>query len=136
MGKFDILTKYIPMIKTESIGGWITEQENDDKQKGPIQMPFVNYSEMVSNFIRDVYTFQEQNKNMKLNRYDRILKENGIDWDMDSMENVDVSQLNAQCILALIVGAVRADRFCEGALFDFFENGCMLKWLERLSNSA
>lgn len=29
-------------------------------------------------------------------------------------------------------GAVRAERFCDGALLDFFESGSVLKWLERL----
>ena len=134
MIKFEILKKYITTIQTDNIGEWMTEQENDSIIEGPIQMSFVSYSEMVGNFINDVYTFEAQNKNMKLTRYDSILKDHGIDWDMDSMENVDVSHLNAQCVLALIMGAVRADRFCEGALFDFFKSGFMLKWLERLKN--
>ena len=34
--------------------------------------------------------------------------------------------------MALIVGAIRADRFCEGALLSFFNNGCIIKRLERL----
>ena len=49
------------------------------------------------------------------------------------MANADVSAMDAQCVLALIVGAVRAERFCDGALLDFFENGCMAKWLKRLN---
>lgn len=48
------------------------------------------------------------------------------------MKNADVSDLNAQCVLAFIKGAVRAERFCDGALLDFLKSGCMLKWLERL----
>ncbi len=31
-----------------------------------------------------------------------------------------------------IVGAIRAERFCDGALLGFLENGCVVKWLERL----
>jgi len=50
------------------------------------------------------------------------------------MKNADVSDLNAQCVLALIMGAVRAERFCDGALLDFFKSGCILKWLERLNS--
>lgn len=89
---------------------------------------------MVNDFIKDVYIFEKQNKHMELTRYDDILKNNGINWDIDSMKNVDVSHLDAQCVLALIMGAVRADRFCEGVLLDFFQSGCILKWLERLNN--
>lgn len=133
MSKFDILTKYIPMIQTDIIGDWVFDKENDGTPEHPIQMAFVNYSEMVRNFINDVYTFEENNKEMELTRYSDILKENGLEWDMESMENTVVSNMNAQGVLALIMGAVRAERFCDGALLDFFTSGCILKWLERLN---
>ena len=133
MSKFDILTKYIPMIQTDIIGDWVFDKENYGTPEHPIQMAFVNYSEMVRNFINDVYTFEENNKEMELTRYSDILKENGLEWDMESMENTVVSNMNAQGVLALIMGAVRAERFCDGALLDFFTSGCILKWLERLN---
>ena len=132
MSKFDILTKYIPRIQTDSIGKWIIDQENDGTLEHPIQMPFVDYSEIVRNFIDDVYFFEESNKDMELTHYGDILKDNGIDWDTESMKNADVSIISVQCALALIMGAVRAERFCDGALLDFFKNGYILKWLERL----
>jgi len=50
------------------------------------------------------------------------------------MKNADVSELNAQCVLALIIGAVRAERFCDGSVLAFFKSGCILKWLERLNS--
>ena len=34
--------------------------------------------------------------------------------------------------MALIMAAVRAERFCDGALKEFFENGSIEKWLLRL----
>lgn len=79
--KFDILTKYIPMIQTDSFGEWVIDKENDGTPEHPIQMPCVRYSEMVSNFIDDVYTFEESNKDMELTRYGDILKENGLEWE-------------------------------------------------------
>jgi len=134
MNKFDTLTKYISMIKSDSIGEWIIDRENDGTLERPIQMPFVDYSEIVRNFINDVYTFEESNNDMELTRYGDILKDNGIEWDTESMKNADISILNVQCVLALIMGAVRAERFCDGALLDFFKSGYILKWLERLNN--
>ena len=64
MSKFDILTKYILMIQSDSIGEWIVDKENDGTPEHPIQMPFVGYSEIVNNFIDDVYVFEERNKDM------------------------------------------------------------------------
>jgi hypothetical protein len=134
MSKFDILTKYIPMIQSDCVGEWVIHKENDGTPGHPIQMPFVGYSEMVYNFMNDVYTIEESNKDMELTCYGDILKDNGLEWSTESMKNADVSNLNAQCVLALIMGAVRAERFCDGALLDFFKSGCILKWLERLNN--
>ncbi|AVM23021.1 DUF6508 domain-containing protein [Bacillus pumilus] len=132
MSQFEILTKYIPMLHEDHIGEWVIDHENDGTAEHPIQMPFVNYSETVRHFIEDVYTFAEQHQELELTRYREILKENGIESEMNDMENVDISNLNAQCVLALMMGAVRAERFCEGALFNFLKSGAIVKCLERL----
>lgn len=39
---------------------------------------------------------------------------------------------SGQQVMALLMGAVRAERFCDGALKEFVENGSITKWLERL----
>ncbi|WP_374998453.1 DUF6508 domain-containing protein [Bacillus sp. BR_10] len=132
MSQFNILTNYIPMLQGDDIGEWVIDHGNDGTAEQPIQMPFVNYSETVRRFIEDVYTFAEQHQEMELTRYREILKENGIENGMNDMENVDISNVNAQCVLALIMGVLRAERFCEGVILDFFKNGTIVKWLERL----
>lgn len=43
-----------------------------------------------------------------------------------------VENLDAKCVLVMILGAVRAERFCDGALLRFFENGSIARWLEKL----
>ena len=63
--------------------------------------------------------FIDHNKDMELNRYGDILNQNGLKWGSKSMSTADVSNLDAQCIMALITGAVRAERFCDGALLGF-----------------
>nr|WP_284564952.1 DUF6508 domain-containing protein [Bacillus altitudinis] len=132
LSQFKILTNYIPMLQGDDIGEWVIDQENDGTAEHPIQMPYVNYSETVRRFIEDVYTFAEQHQELEITRYREILKENGIEWGMNDMEDVDVSNLNSQCVLALIMGVLRAERFCEGVILDFFTNGTIVKWLERL----
>ncbi|GLF88506.1 MULTISPECIES: DUF6508 domain-containing protein [Bacillus] len=132
MSQFESLTKYIPMLREDHIGEWVIDQENDGTAERPIQMPFVHYSETVRHFIEDVYTFVEQHQELELTRYREILKDNGIEGGLNDIENGDLSNLNAQCVLALIMGVVRAERFSEGAIFNFFKSGNMLKCLERL----
>ena len=98
----------------------------------PIQFPFVAYSSLVSNFIDDVSVFVEDNPELHLNRYPDILEESGLEWSTQSMSGAIAEDLDAKVVCALIVGAVRAERFCDGALLNFFTNGSMMKWLHRL----
>lgn len=130
---YEKLTKYLDMIASDAIGNWIIDRENDGTIEHPIQMPYVSYSELVQHFIDDVYHFIKNHNEMGLNRYVDILNEYGIEWGTKLMTDVDADALDARCIMALIVGAVRADRFCDGALLGFFKSGTISKWLKRLS---
>lgn len=132
MKKFEMLTKYLPYLDDDNFGDWVVDRESIGTVDDPIQMPYVNYSDMVNCFVDDVYSFERSNEDMELTCYGDILKENHIEWGLDSMKNADVSSLGSQCIMALIMGAIRSERFCDGALLDFFKSGCILKWLERL----
>ena len=95
-------------------------------------MPFVNYSRLVREVEDAIYDFEQMHPEYGLNRYSSILEANGIEWGMDSMSAKDVSVLDGKCIMAMLMGAVRAERFCDGALLGFFKKGCIKKWLERL----
>lgn len=129
---FENLTKYLSQLETDNIGTWIIDRENDGTPENPIQMPFVNYSEMVCRFINDVYEFCDNHEDFDLYQYGKILEQNGLEWDSKAMSEADVSHKDTQCILALIMGAVRAERFCDGALLNFFKNGSIYRWLKRL----
>lgn len=133
MNQFENLTKYIPRLEDDNVGNWVIDRENDGTPEHPIQAPYVSYSEMVYNFIDDVHDFEEKNKDFELPRYREILEKNGLEWSLKSMKEADVSSLDAQCVMALIMGAVRAERFCDGALLGFFKNGSIKKWLKRLN---
>lgn len=132
MSKFENLIKYLPLLDEDTFGTWVIDRENDGTPEHPKQMPFVNYSEMVHHFIEDVYDFIDHNKDMELTRYGDILNKNGLEWGSKSMSEANVSGLDAQCMMALLTGAVRAERFCDGALLGFFKDGSIRKWLERL----
>ena len=132
MSQFDFLTKYISQIESDDIGKWKIDHENDGTPAHPIQFPFVIFSEMVHHFIDDVYALVDQYPEWELNHYGQILEENGLQWSKDSMSEAIVEDLDARCICALLVGAVRAERFCDGALMSFFENGSITRWLNRL----
>lgn len=129
---YQTLTDYLSEIESDSFGEWIVDKDNDGTPENPIQMPYVEFSKMVRRFIDDVYQFQDNHPEYGLNRYSDILRENNLEWAKESMQKADVSTLDGKCIMALLVAAVRADRFCEGTLLSFFRSGDITKWLLRL----
>ncbi len=133
IGKFHVLTKYIEKIsQAESYGEWFIDRGIGKTSDHPIQVPYVNFSELVNLFIIEFHQFSKSHPEYQLSAYGSILESNGIKWSDVSMRNADIDTLNEQCILALIMGAIRAERFCEGALLSFFGDGDILKWLKRL----
>lgn len=132
MGIYKALTDYLPEIEYRSYGEWVIDRESKGTVEDPIQMPYVSYSRMVRRFQNDVYDFMENHPEYELNNYQKILEANNIQWGTKSMQTADVASLDGKCIMALLMGAVRAERFSEGALLGFFENGTIEKWLLRL----
>ena len=95
-------------------------------------MPFVNYHSAVTDFMKAVYKFVNEHPELNLTEYQEILNVRGISWGIESMKNADASSLDGQTVMALILGAIRADRFSEGTLLVFFKDGFISQWLFRL----
>lgn len=129
---YEILTQYLTEFTKEEFGKRIIDKENDGTLEHPKEMPFVNYAGAADSFIHDLYSFVDTHQKMDLYNYSSILNENGIEWSKDSMEAAMLDNLDARCILALILGAVRAERFCDGAFLGFLESGSILRWLKKL----
>lgn len=129
---YESLTKYLDEFTEAEFGTWIIDKKNDGTPEHPLQFPFVNYSCVVDHFIDDVYSFVDNHEEMGLHRYQKVLEENGIKWNAKSMETAVVDGLDAKCVVALIYGAIRAERFCDGAILAFLKDGTFVRWLERL----
>ena len=130
---YESLTKYIPSIeKADGYGEWIIDREHAGTMEDPKQMPFVAYGELAIAVEDAIYDFVDTHDEMQLTRYNEILEENGISWGTESMAGADVSRLDGKAVMALLLGSVRAERFCDGALLAFFKNGSILRWLQRL----
>lgn len=131
--KYKLLTKYIGKFEfVKSFGDWHVDHINEGIQENPIQMPHVNYTKLADMFVEEFYQFVEAHPEYSLSNYKGILEKNNIKWDSESMRNVDLNSIDSDCILALVMGAIRADRFSEGTLLGFFEEGYILDWLKRL----
>ena len=132
MSKHSELTAFIPLLKGDTFGEWVVDKENDGSPEHPFQMPFVLYTVTMHQFIETLYRFCDAHPEYEHTHYGETLEENNLEWNTNSMARADVSHAEAKLVIALLVGAVRADRFSEGALLDFCKNGCLVRWLERL----
>ncbi|NLZ82193.1 MAG: hypothetical protein GX915_00845 [Clostridiales bacterium] len=132
MSVYKSLTDYLPNIEKDKWGKWIIDKDSKGTLENPIQMPYVSYSDMVRHFTEDVYAFMDEHPEYELNRYNDILEENNIVWEKKSMQEKDISALDGRSIMALIMGAVHSEKFCDGALLTFFNSGTITKWLEQL----
>ena len=132
MKKYSALTKYINLLENDNVGEWIVDKENDDSSERPMHVPFVMYSITVDKLADDIYEFAKESDEIVPGKYADILNANGIEWGYDSMMKADASVLDAQCILALLIASLRAERFCDGALLEFIESGAFIRWLKRL----
>lgn len=130
---FENLTKHLPAIeKAEEYGNWVVDQESKGTMDDPIHMPYVNYGTTVMDIEQAIYAFVDEHPEYELNRYSDVLERNGLEWDGRIMTEADVSELNGQAVMALLLGAVGAERFCDGAFLSFFEDGYVKRWLLRL----
>lgn len=121
---YQTLTDYLPEIEKKATGDWTIHSEKP--------MPFIAYIPLVSDFEEEVYNFGEKYPEYELGQYQDILRSNGIVAGIESMQNADVTQMDGKSIMALLVCAVRAERYMQGALLDLFESGAIRKWLLRL----
>lgn len=129
---YESLTDFLPKLVESKYGTWHIDTEHKGTEDDPVQMPFVGYDRTVHDLEKAIYDFVDNHEEMGLTKYSEIIEKNGLEWNTESMEKANVSSLDGRTIMALLVGALRADRFCEGALLGFFNSGAMTRWLERL----
>ena len=130
--KFDKLIGLLEPLENDSVGEWITDKEHKGTEDDPIHFPYPMYTEVVNELIEAVYEFEHENPEYELTKYGELLKKRGLEWRQRSMENADVSNMDAQGIMALLMGMVRGERFCDGAIMGMIKSGAVKKWLLRL----
>ena len=132
MSRFDSLLELIEPLEKGAHGRWISDSDYKGTMDDPIPMPFCSYSEAVHKLADAVYEFVESNPEYELRNYKKLLDDRGLKWSMDSFREADVSIMDAQGILAMLVGLLRAERFSDGVVLEALESGLVLKWLERI----
>ena len=121
---YETLTRYLPELERERDCGELAVDTG--------QSPYLDYSQTVEGIMDAVYRFVEEHPEYNLYRYQDVLEESGLAWDGRILREADASKLDGKTVMAMIMGVIRADRFCEGALLEFCEDGYISRWLIRL----
>ena len=129
---YESLTQLIPKLTEGEYAAWIKDNKSKGTMDDPIYMPFVDYSPAVIELMKAVYAFKDEHPDFELTKYEEILNSNRLEWSWESMSEADVSNADGRLVMALLLGAIRADRFSEGTLLGFLEEGSVLRWLKRL----
>lgn len=126
---FKSLTDYIPKLQSTDTGKWYPEkQSGDGSVEKPLQMPFVVYQNTIRELEKEMYQFDKEHPQYNLKEYRSILEKSGA----STLETFDVTNAESKAVLALILCVFRTERFCDGTIKEFLENGCILRWLKRL----
>lgn len=123
--RFGLICFHIPEVeRTTDFGGWVS---------GSGSM-HVRYSKIIGQVIDSVYEIIEKDPDFQdlPFRYTQVLRANNIAWSDKGMKDADVSKRDAMCILSLFIGITCAERFSDGTIGRFFQNGTALRWLKRL----
>ncbi|MBO4368528.1 MAG: hypothetical protein J5803_00275 [Desulfovibrio sp.] len=127
---FENLTRFLSELKScDSFGEWRGFGSHGTSKN---QIPFVRYSKLPLDVIKEIYAIVEANPDMELKDYEWVLKQKGIPMSGDSFKDTDVSKLDGQAVMAMLVCIVRTDRFIEGLLLEYLENGKFAEWIGRL----
>ena len=130
--KFDKLIALLEPLEKDSIGEWIIDKEHRETTDDPVQMPYIRYTEIVKKFIDAVYGFAKEYPEYELSHYRKLLKARGIEVASKDMRKADISGMDAQGIMALLVGVVRSERFCDGIILEMMKSGAVKNWILRL----
>ena len=127
MGRFDAITKYNPLIKAMKADEYYV-------MTGDVNNNAFRPSPVIDELIMAIIDFSNCMKESEDDHlwYRSVLEENGIDPKPSSLQEVDMSDLDAKCVIGMMNEAISQERFGEGMLLNYFTKGCFQRWLDRL----
>ncbi len=124
---YKMITDHIEKLTGIEYACWTTKNEKGED----VRTYYPLYHDAVFDFLADFRVFADSYPIELRNHRERIEKA-GIKYNTIEFMRADIKKLPADVIFAMISETIRIDRFCDGVFLDSLENGCFLKWLERI----
>jgi len=122
----------------EKLTVFLPKLENTPKEKKfghfgtQVDISSMHYDQAVGLFDDAIIQFIADHKDLGLNQYYDIMEAAGIMPNRNPMSYRDISSLDGRTTVALIVWAMRADRFSPGSMMKFCKDGSIVRCLRRL----
>ena len=128
---FEGMTRFIPELENANnhFGEWI---HNLDENGLPHSFSYVRYIKPVYDIHEALFQFYREYPEFEMKDFLDIIKENGISSNFQSVCGADCANKDAQCMIALLYFAAYSEKWDTGVLLQFYESGCILRWLKRL----
>jgi len=127
MSRFDAITKYIPLLEN---GDPFATVVREAAAPGVTVLPTIEYTPLAKAIISAFYAIadscEEYSMDNLLAAYDHS------PFAETDVTKVDVGDLDAKSVLALLAAVLHMERWDNGTLYSFYHNGKLLDCLERL----
>lgn len=117
------LIKFIEPLKNIGVIEWGGGKQPD----GKVLFPFPIYPDVVNEFEEVFY-----NSDINDYKYREKMDKKGW-WNVETMEK-DIPSMTKNEVGTCITAIIRKERFCDGTIAQFLENGVLVKLLERLED--
>ena len=123
---YEKLTVFLPKLEDKPA------EESFAPYGTQISVSSMYYDQIVGMFDDAIMQFVSDHEEMGLRQYYDIMESAGIMPNRDPMRHKGISSLDGRTTVALIVWAMRADRFSPGSLMQFCKDGSIVRCLRRL----
>ena len=102
---YESLTRFLPELDKAEYGKWVMDRGDDGPSGNPLHFPFVDYDGIVDRIWDAIYDFEKGHEDFELMKYSEILSKSNIERNTQSMKEADVSKLDGQTVMALLMAA-------------------------------
>ena len=131
-GRFQALTSLIPELEaTNDYGDWVFSKDEQNSSCVTNCAPYFRYTDLMNRiYYKTKHVIDSLPNGAQLGIAEVYLRRAGIDYR--HIEDINISELDEYCILALLRHIYAFERFGEGYVQHFFHRGYVLKWIKRL----
>ena len=127
MSRFDAITQYIPQLKNRDPFAAVVREA---AETGVTVLPTIEYTPLAKAIVSAFYEITESCEEYSMDNL--LAAYDSSPFAEADVTKVDVSELDAKYVLALIATVLHMERWDNGTLHSFYHSGKLLECLERL----